>query len=187
VDGEFGNSARCGVDYYVSRVFTVELRLAAHEIVHGGIRLYAVDGADEIQFALYRPNLVVPLRRQNARRVANGDPADGDNGARGDNRIYLNNCVNPHFRARANSTSGKQRCAGRDKDSVRHGTTVDMRVGSNHDSASDRRRMFCPPSNQSMLHDHGVLADRDTPVFGSQDSVVKNARSGRDFYVTDNH
>jgi hypothetical protein len=53
----------------------------------------AGDGADEVELALDRPDLVVRLRREHPRRVADRDPADRQLRARGQNAVDVQHAV----------------------------------------------------------------------------------------------
>ena len=70
------------VDGRVVAVHPVELGLPAHDLGHRGPTVGSIDGSGEVELTLDRPDLVVPLRRQDRRGISDRDPSDRNDRAR---------------------------------------------------------------------------------------------------------
>src|SRR5262249_45732587 len=93
----------------VAGVGSERLRQPADDVPYevGRVPVEAIDPLREVQRLLDLPDLVVPVGRQDARRVTDGHPSDRHHGARLKPRAQVDRGVHSHFAARPNTAPWK--------------------------------------------------------------------------------
>ena len=113
-------SAKSGGDRYVRGMFRERPGEAGGHVNHElrRITLYSVDPLGEVQRRLGFPYFVVPLRRQDGRRIANRDPGDRDSRTRGKSCSQMENRMDADFCATLDKRAVKDRRARRNEDLI---------------------------------------------------------------------
>src|SRR4051794_12646851 len=158
--------------------------LLTHAVAGRGVARKPVHRAREVQRLLYRPKVLMAVRREELRRVARRDPANGHRGARRELRIDVDDGMDADLAGRANGRAGKDRGPGGEKGPVLDDCAVDVRVRSNQHVLTEPRRAATPPAYERVLHDNGALADIGPAVLSGHNGSEEDPRASTDADIT---
>jgi len=157
-----------------------ERAVGLHQRTHGAAARESAsvdsrDGADEVELALDRPDLVVRLRREHPRRVADGDPADRQLRAGGKGAVDVQHTIDADLRACAEARAREEGRAGGDERLVADLRAVDVRMRTDQDALADACRVAGAPAHHGVLHHDAAFAKLHRAIFGRQDGAEQDA------------
>src|SRR5215211_5783731 len=175
------------VDHAIVAVCREPRRLALHPLAWLRRAWQAVDRSGEVEALLDRPDVVVAVRWQDRRGIADGDPADGDEPVVGERRVDVDDAVDAHLRPGADARAREQRDAGRQEGARADGGTVHVRVRTDQDVVLEPDGVRLAPAHERVLHDDAARADVDPAVLGAQYGAEEDPGLGPDAYVAAQH
>src|ERR1022692_4243188 len=116
------------------------------------------------------------VRRVDPRRVTHRDPADGHRGVWRQDRVDVDDTVDPHLAAGPDDAAREQGSAGGQETAVTDADPVEVSVWSDEYVVSDGRRMPGAAAYHGVLHHDTAGADLDLAIFGGEHGTEQDAR-----------
>jgi hypothetical protein len=158
----------------------VSVALAAHDLPHRRTSRDAVHGAGEVERFLHRPELVVPVGREQLGGIAGRDPADGHDGVRRQHAVDVEHAVDPQLATRSRPRTGEHRDPGRHEDLVLDRRPVEVGVRADEDRVPDPQRVLGAAAEHRVLHHEYVGADLDRSAVAGDHGPVEHPATGSD-------
>ncbi len=150
-----------------------------HQVRRAAIE--TIDPLRKVERRLHRPYLVMLAGRQDARRVADGDPADRHGGTRRQPGAQMYGGMRAHFRPLAKISAVKDCGSRRDEYLILQHGACDMGIGADQTVVADRAAVAAARAHHGVFHHDAVASDPDGAArLADEARPVHDAGAGAD-------